>query len=456
FREKNMDQRPFGEAIAGKYVHVRHPETLAEDIQLAFRFARSGQGPVIFAVPLDMMIGKHDLEWEYSPGPVGNPERQRIRPDSEAIARAAAILGEAERTAIVVGRGALESQADEEICVLAERTGALLLTTLLARGYLSHHPQNAGLAGLLGTDATHSLLSECDCVVAVGCSLNPDTTEHGLLFPEARIIHIDRNPGQIGNYLPASAGILGDARVSLGALNSELTRQGFQKKRGFWNKEASSLIADSKLVRKTTYAESPDTIDPRQLVAEMDRMLPKERIVSVDGGHCMLFVAPDISLPSPKHFLWTQGFGSIGLGLYQGIGAAVGRPDQHVAVFAGDGGFMMSVEELDTAVRHRIPMTVIVMNDNGFGAEVHQLEARGRPVNIALYNNPDFAQVGKAFGAVGFTVRKLEDLRHVAAQIGKGDLPVLIDAKTNPTVVHELFMDMVKRPHTPHLTEDLS
>lgn len=434
---KGMEQRPYADATAGKYLRVRHIETLAEDMQIAFRYARSGPAPVVVAVPQDVMIGNHDLDWEYLPALSGDPERQRVCPDPEVIARAAAILGEAERPAILVGRGAFESNAEDQIKVLAEQTGAVIATTVLCRGYMADHPYNVGVAGLVGADAMNSLLSECDCVVAVGCSLNPDTTEYGMLFAGAQVIHIDRDPGQIGNFLPVAQGVVGDACASTAAINAELAKQGLKRKPGWWNDGVRTSIAASKAIKETAYQDSSEAIDPRRVAAEMDRILPRERIVALDVGHFMFFVAGDISVPGPANFLWATDFGSVGLGLYQGIGAAVGRPDQHVAVFVGDGGFMMSLEELDTAVRHRIPMTVIVMNDDAYGMEVHILEPKGKPVGIALVDNPDFAQVARALGAEGLTVRRPEDMHHVAAQVAKGNRPLLVDVKINRNVVNE-------------------
>lgn len=439
-----LDQRRFAEITAGRYIAVRHGETLAEDIRLAFHHVRSGAGPVVLAVPAEIMGGELDMDWEYSPAIAMAPVPQRSHPDPDMIARAVDILRAAERPLILAGRGAFESGAEEEIRALAERTGALLATTLRARGYLADHPFNVGTAGGYASESAHALLAECDCVVAVGCSMNAFTTELGLLFAEAQIIHIDRDPKQIGKTTPVALGIVGDARASLGCLNAELERQRFKSKGAPGRAEVRADIAADRSAQ-TAYAESPDTIDPRRLVAEMDRILPKDRIVAIDAGHFEMFVVNSISIPHPSDLVATIDFGSVGMGLYQGIGAAVARPDRHVVVFTGDGGFMMTLEELDTAVRRRIPMTVVIMNDNGFGVEVHMLRAQGRPVDVALYENPDFASVATALGAVGLTVRSTSDLQAVATRIGRGDRPVVVDAKVNPLIVHEFLLGLIDR-----------
>ncbi|MEK7281848.1 MAG: thiamine pyrophosphate-binding protein [Chloroflexota bacterium] len=438
-----LDQRRFAEITAGKYIAVRHSETLAEDIRLAFHHVRSGAGPVVLAVPPEIMKGELDVEWEYSPATMMAPAPQRSHPDPDMIAKAVDILRASKRPVILVGRGATDSGTNAEVKALAERTGALLATTLHARQYLADYPLHVGTAGPYASEAVHELLSECDCVVAAGCSLNAFTTELGLLFTEAQIIHIDRNPAQIGKTTPVVLGIVGDARASLAALNAEMERQHFIRKEGFRSADVKAKIAAARLAPPpSTYVESPDTIDPRQLVAEMDKILPTERIVVIDGGHFEGFVANNVSIPDSSHLLRTLDFGSVGMGLFQGIGAAIGRPDRHIVVFTGDGGFMMTLEELDTAVRNRIAMTVVIMNDNAFGVEVHLLRAQGMPVDVALYNNPDFSAVARSLGAIGLKVRNAKDLPVVARKVGRGDRPVVIDARVNPDIVSEVFAEL--------------
>ncbi len=436
---KTMEQRPIAEATAGAFFHVRHLDTIGEDVQRAFRHIRSGQGPAVLSVPRDIMYGELQMEWKYRPSSEVMPPPHRTYPDPSLVARAAALLAKAERPVILFGRGAVASEAGEEIEALAEHTGALLATTLQARGYLGDHPFHVGIAGGYATDVGHSLLIEADCVIGVGASLNNHTTDSGLLFPQAQFIHIDTNPNRIGEDTPVALGIVGDAQATLAALNHHMEAEGFAKKKGFWNADVRETIAASRMEQETSYVQAPDTIDPRQLVAEIDKILPKNRIVVTDGGHFKSFVAPIISLPDPLSLVWTLDIGSIGMGLPIAIGAALGRPDRHIVAFLGDGGFMMGTEELDTAVRHRIPMTVVVMNDNAFGAEVHYAEERELPYPFVLFDNPEFAELAQALGATGLTVRRPQDLEAVAEHVGKGDRPLLIDAKVNRSVVHKIL-----------------
>lgn len=437
-----LDQKRFSETIAGKYIRVRHAETLAEDIQLAFRHVNYGLGPVVLAVPNEFMKGVLDVEWDYHPLVAADVRAQKGLPDPQAISKAADIMCSAKRPAIIVGRGAAAAKAAKEIEALAERTRAALATTMLASNYLNDHPYNLGPAGLLGTELLHATVSESDCVVAVGCSLNRFTTALGFLFPEAKVIHIDPDLARIGEWTPVSVGIVADACIGLAALNRELTRRGFVSKRGYWSPKLKSQIAALRKARQGSYLRDKDTIDPRELLAEIDKRFPKDRIVSVDAGH-FAFFTPALPVQDPADFIWSSDFAVVGMGLFQGIGAAVGKPDRHVVVLTGDGGLMMTLEELDTAVRERIHLTVVVFNDNAFGAELHFLEAQGKPIDISVFDNPDFAEVARSLGAEGMTVRQPKDMKAVAARVGKGDRPLLVDAKINPRVIHEIWPELL-------------
>ncbi|MBI2958069.1 MAG: thiamine pyrophosphate-binding protein [Chloroflexi bacterium] len=432
----------FAEATGVTCMNVRSKETLAEDTQAVFQHVRSGKGPVVFAILRSIMEEELGGEWHYTPSAARKPDR--VRPDSEAIARAAGILRAAEKPVILAGRGAFESQAGEEIRDLARRTGALLANTTLAMGFFADHPNSIGIAGHLAYEPAQRLLRESDCLVAVGCSLSAHTTGFGILFPRAKTIRIDLDPARTAKVAPPSVGITGDARVTLAALNKQLDGQVTREKRG-WNGDAASLAAAARAAHTTSHNAIPGTIDPGQLVMEIDRITPKERIVAVDGGIYMFYPVAEVRVPSPDRFVWSANdFASIGLGLFQGIGAALGRPDQHVIVIVGDGGLMASIQELDTAVRYRIPMTVFVFNDGAFGSMVHLLEdKKGKNGDVVRFDNPEFADVARAFGAVGMTVRSKEDLQAVSRMMGKGDRPLLVDAKIDPTVVHETWKQAV-------------
>ena len=437
---KSFDSRLFVEATAQKYVPLRSGATVAEDVERAFRYARGGSGPVVICVPSDILDGDLQQEWRYQPTAPTAASTQRAQPDPMMVKRAAVILNEARRPVLLAGRGAVTSGAREQIETLASRTGALLANTLQANGYFGDHPYALGIAGSFGTETMSSLLAEADCVLAMGASLNVYTTKHGNLFPDARLIQIDTHPEHMGETVRPEIGIHGDAQATVSALNDYFEREGIPPKQGYRSEDVALRVAGSRTGRQQSYVESPGVLDPNLVVAELSRALTDDSIVVTDAGHFLLFVVTQLEVPGPDALIWGADFSAVGVGIPMTIGAAVGRPDRNCVLIVGDGGFMMSLPELDTAVRNTLPLTMVVMNDGAFGAEVHQLKRKGKPVTLARYDNLELADVARALGARGLTVRTQPELQAAIGQIGTGAGPLVVDVKINPDVKHE-FMD---------------
>jgi thiamine pyrophosphate-dependent acetolactate synthase large subunit-like protein len=171
-------------------------------------------------------------------------------------------------------------------------------------------------------------------------------------------------------------------------------------------------------------------IDPRTLSIALDDLLPAERTVVIDSGNFMGYPSMFLGVPDNAGFVFTQAFQSIGLGLASALGAAVARPDRLTVAALGDGGFLMSVSELTTAVRLGLPLVIVVYNDAAYGAEVHHFGPHGHPVDIVRFPDEDLAAIGRGFGCAGATVRGVEDFGAVADWLaGPRTQPLVIDAK---------------------------
>ena len=434
---KRFDSRLFVEATAQKYVPLRSGATVAVDVGRAFRHARGGSGPAVICAPSDILDGDLQQEWRYQPTARTAASTQRAQPDPTMVERAASILSEAQRPVVIAGRGAVTSGAREEIETLASRTGALLANTLQARGYFGDHPYALGIAGSFGTETMSSLLGEADCVLAVGASLNVYTTKHGSLFPAAQVVQIDTQPDRMGETVRPDVEIVGDAKATVSALNVYFDREGSPPKQGYRSEDVALRVAGSRAGRQRSYVESPGVLDPNLVVAELSRALPADSIVVTEGGHFVLFVATQMEVSGPDAFIWGADFSAVGVGIPMSIGVAVGRPDRKCVLIVGDGGFMMSLSELDTAVRNNLPLAVVVMNDGAFGAEVHDLKNKGKPVTLARYDNPELAGVAQALGAQGLTVRTQPELQAAIGRLGTESGPLVVDVKINPDVMHE-------------------
>lgn len=440
---KRFDQVKYLESVGVRVVPCRTAATVAEDLALAFKLAQDGEGPVAFNIPWDILDGTLAVDaWHYTPStlPV-TAHDQRIEPDAEKIAEAAAWLASTERPPIIVaGRGAVASGAKAAIEALAERLGALLATTLQAKDYFADHPYNLGIMGTFATEAAADFFRRSECVLAVGCSLNTYTTHDGGLLRNTRVIQIDNDPRRIEAVTPVDLGIVADAKTAVEALIHQLDADGINRSATFWTQAVREQIAASPPIeiRKGDFPEMPDTVDPREFVVALDRILPPNKLLVTDGGHFVRWVIDGIRIDHPDDMIWTLDFAGIGQGLGNGIGAAMARPDRPVVVICGDAGFMMAVQEVETAVRYNVPLTIIVMNDEALGSEYQNLVKLNRPTEMSVVTTPDLADVARAMGARGLTVRSIDEVPAIAEHMdysGKQP-PLVVDVRVNRHVMH--------------------
>lgn len=446
---KEFEQESFLEATIGTVFSARSAETLIPTLEEAFRSIRVGDGPVAVQVPWDVLDG--DFPDRDEVGDRSNAAANvvasdaRLRPDDDAIDAAVDLYLDSDATkppVVVAGRGAIEADAKDAIEAFAERTNALLTTTLQARGYFEDHPFSLGFVGDFGSNIANEHLNESDFVLAIGCSLNPWTTDSGhLIEDETKVVHVDTDPSAIGRYEAADLGILGDARLTAEALTEELAAQGIDRSGEFWTDRLRNRIAETPALDEGTFPEQEGRIDPRELVRGLDRLLPEDRLIISDGGHFSRWVLDGISTTEPEDLLWTLDFAAIGQGLPHGIGAALNSGDRTPVAICGDAGFMMSLQEIDTAVRHEVPLTIVVMNDSALGTEYHSLLTGNEYADVALLEAPDVADVAKALGADGYTVRSSDDLEAIGDVLARRpNGPLVIDCKTNNAVRHRSKM----------------
>ena len=435
---KRFDQDAFFKNATGYCLSVASTRTIVEDTYQVLRHARSGAGPAVLNFPVDLLETDVDMEdigadwrymspWRPPPVPIADPE---------AIDEVAALLAGAERPLLIAGRGAVAANAREAIMNCGKRVGALLGTSLQGQHYFDDDFY-VGVVGGLGFGQAMQLVDQADVVIAIGAGLNVYTSHFGTLFPQAKTVQIDSRADAFGNMTPVDVPILGDARATIEAINAALERMGVSGRTGFRTEETRAEIAAARASVDANYTSSAGVMDPRELLDVLQKKLTKDRMDVVDAGHFMYFVVDRIKAAEPEQRIWTADFASIGVAVSIGIGVALGRPDLHAVVYVGDGGFMMSLLELDTAVRHRIPITMIVINDEAFGAEVRYLENRGVSYELACFKSPNLEMVVKGLGCEAVTVRSIPELEAACERIGKTEGPYVIDARIDLGVVHK-------------------
>jgi acetolactate synthase I/II/III large subunit len=352
-----------------------------------------------------------------------------VEPSAADLQVLAGLLQGAERPVFIAGRGARSDGGRTTIEALAERSGALVATSAVARGLFHGNPWALDVSGGFASPLAAELIRGADVIVGWGCALNMWTMRHGkLIGPRATVVQVDDDPAALGADRELHLGVLGDVSTTASGVLAALGEQ----RQGYRTEELRGSIATQIRWRDVAFEDTStsDRIDPRVLSIRLDDLLPRERVVSVDSGNFMGYPSMFMSVPDERGFCFTQAFQSIGLGLATAIGAALAQPDRLPVAALGDGGAMMSAAELDTVRRLEVPMVVVVYNDDAYGAEVHHFGPAGFPLDTVSFPSTDIAGIARGYGFQAITVRTADDLDLVSEWVsGDRTSPLLIDAK---------------------------
>ncbi|WP_236792078.1 thiamine pyrophosphate-binding protein [Amycolatopsis sp. GM8] len=416
-----IDQDGLARSVGAIPERVHSPETAVADTVRAYRTALHERRTVVLNLPLDAQ--SMTVPTPETVAPLDNPPA--MRPDPGAITELAELVSAAERPVFIAGRGGRGAAA--EIRALADACGALLATSAVAHGLFHEDPWALGISGGFASPLAAELIQGADLVVGWGCALNPWTTRQGkLIGSTARLAQVDLESSALGAHRPIDVGVVGDAAVTARLVLAEL---GQRVTPGYRSSGLRGRIAARARWSTADYTDesTAELIDPRTLSAELDRILPAERVVSVDSGNFMGYPSAYLRVPDEFGFCFTQAFQSIGLGLATAIGAAIARPDRLPVAALGDGGFHMAAAELETAVRLGLPLVVVVYNDAAYGAEVHHFTGDHTTVR---FPPTDIAAIARGFGCTGLTVRTAGDLASIVDWLGgPRSAPLVIDAK---------------------------
>jgi thiamine pyrophosphate-dependent acetolactate synthase large subunit-like protein len=306
-------------------------------------------------------------------------------------------------------------------------------TSAVANGLFENDAFSLGISGGFSSPMAAEAIHGADLIVGWGCALNMWTMRHGeLISQDARVIQVDVEDQALGANRPIDLGVLGDAGETATAVLDALRTAG-PARVGYRTPELAARIAASARWRDVEVDDisTATTIDPRILSREIDALLPGERVVSIDSGNFMGYPSAYFRVPDENAFCFTQAFQSIGLGLSTAIGAALAQPARLPVLGTGDGGFLMGISELETAVRLAIPLVVIVYNDHAYGAEVHHFgETPGTDLDTVVFPDTDIAAIAIGYGATGVTVRTTADLALIRDWLdGPRATPLVVDAK---------------------------
>jgi thiamine pyrophosphate-dependent acetolactate synthase large subunit-like protein len=422
-----VDQEALARGVGAEHVRVRSAATAAADLSAAWNLA-AGRRTVLVGLPLEVQA---ETASEDPFGVIGIQGPQPAEPGPDAVVALADALTGAARPVFIAGRGA--RHGGEDLRHLAERINALVATSAVSNGLFNGDAFDLGVSGGFATPVAAELIAGADLVVGWGCALNMWTTRHGtLLGPDATIVQVDEDTGALGAHRPVDLGVTGDVAATARAVLAELDARGFSAGPGYRSAKIAGRLAREGRWRDVPFEPDAEDgrIDPRTLTIALDDLLPAERTVAVDSGNFMGYPAAFLKVPDADGFVFTQAFQSVGLGLASAIGAAAARPDRLTVAACGDGGLLMGVSELETAVRLGLDLIIVVYDDEAYGAEVHHFGPGGFDLRHVRFPAADIAEIGRGFGCEAVTVRSVADLDPVRSwAAGDRTRPMLVDAK---------------------------
>ena len=413
-------------------VQANKTERVPDLIREAFRVAMWGkQGPVLLDIPRDLLDNAALSDQILTPDQYRTVDPKTFG-DVGSVRQAAEILLTANSPLLLAGGGVVDGGATAESVVLAE-----LLDMAMVPSYGHHdaipnsHPNYVGPPGGRGSGEAHETMDKADVILALGTKINQASSswDYSVINEDTKIIQVDIDPVEIGRNYPVSVGIVGDAQsVAQQIIEAvrELSPDG--KSNNKWRSEFQS-IAQKRIKRlESERALVDEPMMPQQVFPELAKSMPKGSMVTIDAGVAPGLAYDRIFFEEPRTMFNYAGQGALGMGFSVGLGTKLGRPDRTAISIHGDGGFLYTCGELNTAVRHNIPSVSIVLNNNCMGAEKSQQKALHNEKYVGVdLENQRFDQLANVFGAQGYYVEHPSEISDVVDEAVKNSVPSVIE-----------------------------
>jgi acetolactate synthase-1/2/3 large subunit len=411
---------------------VTRPEDIARSVAEAFHIASTGRpGAVLVDIAKDAL--QMQTEFNYPKNIDLGGYKPKLEAAPEAIRDAAVLIAQSKAPVLYVGGGAIKAEAHKELLKLAELTGAPVVTTLMARGaFPDSHPQHLGMPGMHGTVAAVTALQKADLLITLGARFDDRVTGKLSTFAtNAKIIHADIDPAEIGKNRRADVALIGDLKLTIDALIPALKSE-FKKNQP----DISAWLAQAYGWRTRFplgYDHPTDgSVSPQYVIERIGKMSGPDAIYVAGVGQHQMWASQFISYEKPRTWLNSGGLGTMGYAVPAAMGAKVGAPDTTVWAIDGDGCFQMTNQELVTCALNNIPIKVAVINNESLGMvrQWQTLFYNERYSNTELHSKriPDFAKLADAMGCVGLTCDSTGDVDKIIAQAMEiNDRPVVVD-----------------------------
>lgn len=398
---------------------VKDITKLAETIRRAFKIAKSGRpGPVLVDITKDVTAAVYEYE-AVKPEPV---ERVKDTIQEEDLSKALKLIKKSERPMVLVGGGAVISDASRELEEFIRKLDAPAADTLMGKGAYDGTKENyTGMLGMHGTKASNYAVTECDLLLAVGARFSDRVTGNAKKFAKgAKILHIDVDPAEINKNIVSDASIIGDIREVLTILNSRIEQKS--------NPEWLSHIIEYK---EKYPLRVPEGLSGPYVVRRLYEETKGDAVIVTEVGQHQMWAAQFYSYQKPRTLLTSGGLGTMGYGFGAAMGAKTGMPEKRVINIAGDGCFRMNINELASAARNRIPVIQVVLNNHVLGMvrQWQSLFYGQRYSNTTLQDDVDFVKVAEGMGAQGMTVTSREELDEAIRKAFAAEGPFVIDCR---------------------------
>ena len=419
-------------SITQMALQVNKTERIPEMLHYAFRTALYGKrGPVLLDIPRDLIDGQ-TLDWEVQPPESYRAVADRTAGDAQAVQQAAALLAQAQRPLLLAGGGIIDSEASDDAVALAER---LDLAVVPSYGHNDAFPNShrlyVGPPGGRGAGEALEAMNRADVILALGTRINQGSTswDYSVINPDTRIIQVDIDPQEIGRNYPVAVGIVGDAGAVARQLSEALGEQ-FPEGRANpdWTGEVAALKSRRQARLEAEAEVAGEPMMPQRVYSELVKVLPRDCMVTIDAGIAPGMSYDRINYELPRTMFNYAGQGGLGMGLGVGLGTKLGRPARPAVSLQGDGGFLYTSQELNTAVRKGIPLVSIVLNNSCHGAEKAQQQRfyDQRYIGVDL-ENPRFDRLAEVYGAKGYYVERPEDVADTVREALTLDGPSVVE-----------------------------
>lgn len=405
---------------------VRNPNQMAPMIMKAFKISLEGRpGPVYVDLPKDAQVNEVT---EPIPKEVKIEGFQpTIKPNQYQVKIAAEAILNAERPLFLIGQGVIISNAATELQELVELTKIPVTTTFMAKGsFDEHHPLSLGTVGMHGRKIANYATLQADLLIVIGCRFSDRITGNLKTYLEnAKVIHADIDPAEIGKNVKVDIPIVGDAKEIIKELTAILKKLAMKEKTT-WTKKIKKY---KKVCDDCVQVKEGKRMHPKFVMLELNKLLKPDDIVVTGVGQHQMFAGHFLRISKPRKFISSGGAGTMGFGFPAAIGAKIAKPKSNVFLIDGDGSFQMTIQELGTVKEAGIKIITIIMNNSYLGMVRQWLElfSDKRYSEVYLGTTPNFVKVAEAYGLKGIRVEKKSELGPALKQAMKNDVTTIVD-----------------------------